>query len=94
MKKLILCVLFLSGCGTPEGSDVNVVNNIGQSQSQGDSGATDEMSMCLFDCQAVSDTLVQVTQTCGGEVVSLTRVPAGQEPVSCVYADQTQAEGL
>jgi hypothetical protein len=93
MRKLILCVLLLTGCGTPEGSDVNVVNNIGQSQSQGGTESEDGGG-CFFDCQVVTGGLVQVTQTCGGEVVSLTRVPSGQEPVSCVYADEGTFTGM
>lgn len=94
MRKLILCVLLLTGCGTPDGSSVNVVNNIGQSQSQGGTDSSGQDSGCSFDCQVVTGGLVQVTQTCGGEVVSLTRVPSGQEPVSCVYADQGTATGM
>lgn len=78
LRTVFLAMLVLSGC---DGGNVTTTNNQNQTVNVGDTGDQD----CNLYCSGKAD-VVEVTEVCDGEVVSVTEVPLAMVPARCQSA--------
>lgn len=79
--RTVLAVLVALSASSCDGGNVTTTNTNNQTVTVGDKGDQD----CNLYCSGKSD-VVEVTEVCDGEVVSVTEVPLAMVPARCQTA--------